>query len=266
MERVTETLISFATSYGIRIVGAILILLVGRIFANWARAGATRGLAKSKTDPAVAGFVGSLVYFLVLTVAALAALGKFGVETASLVAVLGAASFAVGFALQGSLANFAAGVMLLLFRPFRIGDYVEAGGVAGVVKEMHLFTTMIVTPDNIRIIVPNGKVFGDTIKNVTAEDTRRVDLLIGIAYGASIEKAITTIRDVVNSDERILGDPAPQIAVADLADSSVNLVVRPWCKTADYWDVKFDTTRRIKEALDAQGIEIPFPHVVVHQR
>ena len=195
----------------------------------------------------------------------MSALGNFGVETASLVAVLGAAGFAVGFALQGSLSNFAAGVMLLVFRPFRIGDFVDAAGVSGVVRELRLFTTVLTTPDNIRVIVPNGKIFGDTIKNFTAEDLRRVDMVVGIGYGSPIDKAKRLMAELLAADPRVLKDPAPQIAVAELADSSVNLVVRPWCKKEDYWDLKFDFTHKVKESFDAQGIEIPFPQHVVHQ-
>jgi len=265
MDNVMEQLVAFATTYGIRVVGAILVLLIGRFVAGLVRRGVRRVLGARQTDPAIVGFVSGIAYYLILIVAVMAALGNFGVETASLVAVLGAAGFAVGFALQGSLANFAAGVMLLIFRPYRIGDYVDVAGVAGTVKEMGIFSTVMTTPDNVRIIIPNGKVFGDTIKNYSAEDLRRVDLLIGIGYGSSIPQAIEVMQGLIKADTRILTDPAPQIAVSELADSSVNLVVRPWVKKADYWDVKFELTQRIKEAFDQQGIEIPFPQVVMHQ-
>jgi len=265
MENVMDTLVKYATTYGISIIGAIVILIIGRIVANWTRKAVRKALSSRDVDPAIISFLGSLSYFLVLTFAVLAALKKFGIETASLVAVLGAAGFAIGFALQGSLSNFAAGVMLLVFRPFKIGDYVEAGGASGTVKDMGLFTTILMTPDNIKIIVPNGKVFGDTIKNITAEETRRIDLVIGIGYGASISQAISVIKETLRKDERILEDPPVQIAVSELADSSVNFIIRPWVKTSDYWAVKFDLTRNIKEAFDANNIEIPFPQVVVHK-
>ena len=264
MQDVLNQIVEFATTYGIRVVGAILVLIAGRIVAGLVRKAIHKALSRSKTDPAVVTFAGSLTFYLILIVAVLAALKNFGVETASLVAVLGAAGFAVGFAMQGALANFAAGVLLLVFRPFTIGDYVDVAGVAGTVRAMHLFTTTLTTPDNIRVMVPNGKIFGDTIKNITAEDTRRVDMVMGIAYGSSIEKAIQIMRDIMAADERVLKEPEPQIAVAELADSSVNLVVRPWVQKADYWGVKFDLTRRFKEAFDREGIEIPFPQRVVH--
>jgi len=264
MENALDTLVFFATTYGLKIVGAILVLIIGRIVAGSVRRGIRRALRRTETDEAIISFTGSLAFYLIQVFAVLAALRNFGVETASLVAVLGAAGFAVGFALQGSLANFAAGVMLLVFRPYRIGDFVEAGGTAGTVRDMGLFTTVMTTPDNIRVMVPNGKIFGDTIKNVSAEDIRRVDMVVGISYGAALPRAREVLLEVVKADSRVLDDPEPQIAVAELADSSVNLVVRPWVKKDDYWAVKFDLTHAIKEACDREGIEIPFPQRVVH--
>ncbi|MBD3237948.1 MAG: mechanosensitive ion channel [Candidatus Eisenbacteria bacterium] len=264
MENVIDTLMGFATNYGIKIVGAILVLVAGWIVAKWARSIVRKVLGRRNTDPAIQNFVASLTYYLIIVFTVISALGNFGVETASLVAVLGAAGFAIGFAMQGSLANFAAGVMLLAFRPYRIGDYVEVAGVSGTVKEMALFTTVLHTPDNVKIIVPNGKVFGDTIKNVTAEDTRRIDLVLGIGYGSSIEKTVQVVSEILKNESRILPEPAFQIAVSELADSSVNLVVRPWVKASDYWGVRFDLMRRFKEACDREGIEIPFPQRVVH--
>jgi len=221
-------------------------------------------LKKSKTDPSITSFVGNLIYYLILIFAVLAALAKFGIQTASFVAILGAAGFAVGFALQGSLANFAAGVLILVLRPFKVGDLIDSAGVFGNVKDIQLFTTALATPDNVKILVPNGKIFGDVIKNLTGYDTRRVDLVIGIGYTSNIQKACDIMINLIKEDDRILPEPAPQIAVSDLADSSVNLVVRPWVKNENYWTVKFDLTRRIKEAFDANGIEIPFPQRVVH--
>jgi small conductance mechanosensitive channel len=265
MENIIPTLTTFATTYGLKIIGAILVLIVGRIIANIVRNVIGRITKKSGTDPAVASFLQSLGFFLIMTFTFLAALGSFGIETASMVAVLGAAGFAVGFAMQGSLANFAAGVMLLVFRPYNIGDFVEAGGAAGTVKQMNLFTTVMNTPDNIRVMVPNGKIFGDTIKNVSAEDLRRVDMVVGIGYGSDIAKAKQIMADLLTADSRVLADPALQIAVAELADCSVNLVVRPWVKKEDYWGLKFDFTQQVKEAFDKNGIEIPFPQTVVHQ-
>jgi small conductance mechanosensitive channel len=264
MDKFMEHLITFATDYGIRIVGAILILIIGRIAAGWIRRLVRKGLEKRGTDPAIIGFVAGLSYYLVLIFTVLAVLSKFGVETASFVAVLGAAGFAIGFAMQGSLGNFAAGIMLLVFRPYNIGDYVEVSGVSGTVREMGLFVTNLTTPDNVRVIVPNGKIFGDIIKNYSAEDLRRVDLVFGIGYGSSIEQATATLKELMAADPRILAEPEPQIAVNELADSSVNFVARPWVKKEDYWAVRFDLTERVKAAFDEKGIEIPFPQVVMH--
>ncbi|MCA9726893.1 MAG: mechanosensitive ion channel [Candidatus Eisenbacteria bacterium] len=264
MENALEQLRVFAVTYGIRIVGAILILIAGRIVAGMVRNGVRSVLQKRDVEPGLRQFFGSLSYALIIAFAAIAALGKFGVETASFVAVLGAAGFAIGFALQGSLSNFASGVMILLFRPFKVGDFIEAAGVAGSVAEVQLFNTFLNTPDNVRIIVPNSAVYSGTIKNYSANPTRRVDLTIGIGYGSSIEAALTQMQTLIEADDRISKEPAPFLAVTELADSSVNLVVRVWVKSADYWGVKFDLTRQIKEQFDASGIEIPFPQRVVH--
>jgi small conductance mechanosensitive channel len=261
---VVERVVEIITGYGMRVIGAILILIVGRIAASVARRMLKRILKRTNVDVTVVSFAGNLIYALILIFAVVAALAKFGVETASFVAVLGAASFAVGFALQGSLSNFAAGVLILLFRPYRLGEYIDAAGVAGTVMEIRLFNTVLATPDNVKIIVPNAKVYGDIIKNYSANDTRRVDLTVGIAYGSSIEKAFDVLKRILEAEARVLREPEPQIAVAELADSSVNLVVRPWVKKEDYWPVRLDLTRKMKEELEANGIEIPFPQRVVH--
>jgi small conductance mechanosensitive channel len=264
MESVSNQLTVFVTTYGLKIIGAILILILGRIVAGIGRRIVRRVLEKGKTDSAIISFVGSLTYILILTFAVLAALAKFGIQTASFVAILGAAGFAIGFALQGSLGNFAAGVLILVLRPFRVGDVIQGAGELGTVKEIQLFSTVLATPDNIKVMVPNGKLFGDIIRNITGYDTRRVDLVIGIGYTSDIQKAYEVMMGLIEKDTRILSDPAPQIAVSELADSSVNFVVRPWVKKEDYWGVKFDLTRKIKEAFDENGIEIPFPQRVVH--
>ena len=264
MQSVSEQLMVFLATYGLNVVGAIIILILGWIAARLGQRMIRNLLEKSKVDSAVVSFVGSLTYFLILTFAVLAALAKFGIQTTSFVAVIGAAGFAVGFALQGSLGNFAAGVLILLLRPFKVGDYIMGAGEAGTVKEINLFTTVLATVDNIKVLVPNGKLFGDVIKNVTAYDTRRVDLLVGISYGSDIQTAYDVITDLMKQDARILPDPAPQVAVSELGDSSVNFIIRPWVKTEDYWSVKFDLTRNIKEAFDKNGIEIPFPQRAIH--
>ena len=260
-----QKLIDVAVDYGISILGAVAVLIVGRILAGFARKMVRKALSRTDVDQAIVSFLGSLAYYAVIIFAVIAALKKFGIETASLVAVLGAAGFAVGFALQGSLSNFAAGIMLLVFRPYKIGDVIDAAGVIGKVSEMKLFTTVVYTPDNIKIIIPNSKLFGDTIKNITAEDTRRVDMVVGIGYDSDIPKAMKIMQGLLEADPRVLKDPAPQIAVSELADCSVNFVVRPWAATGDYWGVKFDFNEAVKKAFDAEGIEIPFPQLVVHK-
>jgi small conductance mechanosensitive channel len=264
MTGVADQLLAFITTYGIKIIGAIVILILGRIAAGIGRKIVKRMLEKGKTEPSIVSFVGSLTYILILVFAVLAALAKFGIQTASFVAILGAAGLAIGFALQGSLANFAAGVLILVLRPFRVDDYIMGAGEGGTVKKIQLFTTELATPDNIKVMVPNSKLFGDVIKNITAYDTRRVDLVFGIGYSSDIQKAYDVMMDIITKDARILSDPPPQIAVSELADSSVNFVVRPWVKKEDYWSVRFDLTRKIKEAFDENNIEIPFPQQTVH--
>jgi len=253
-------------SYGMKIIGAILILIIGRFIASLVRNGIKKIMGAREVDPSLIGFVGSLAYFGIMAFTVIAAVAKFGVQTASFVAILGAAGFAVGMALQGTLANFASGVMILLFRPFKSGDVIDAAGVKGKVGDIHIFSTTMITPDNVRIIVPNGKLFGDTIKNFNGYDTRRVDMTIGIGYSSDIGKAMEICLDLLRNDSRVLADPEPMVAVAELADSSVNLVVRPWVNSGDYWGLYFDMNKAMKEAFDAQGIEIPFPQTVVHMQ
>jgi len=210
------------------------------------------------------GFVGQIVFACILIFTVIDTLARFGIETTSLVAVLGAASFAIGFALQGSLSNFAASVLLLILRPFKLGDVIEAGGVTGVVKDIQLFSTILATPDNVKVYVPNAQIYGGTIRNYAGYDTRRIDIPVGIGYGDSIEQAVHVAKAVMTADARVLVDPEPEVLVGELGDSSVNLILRLWVNGTDYWDVLFDLTRNAKEAFDEQGIEIPFPQTVVH--
>ena len=250
--------------YGVNIISALLILFIGNIIVKAVANSVSKVLEKKKMDKAVVEFVNGLVRYLLFVIVLIAALGRVGVQTASVVAVIGAAGLAVGLALQGSLSNFAAGVLIVAFRPFKSGDYVEIGGVAGSVEAIQIFQTVLKTPDNKMVVVPNSSVIGGAITNYSRHATRRVDLVIGVSYSADLKQTKQVIRDVLEKDERILKDPAIQIGVLALADSSVNFVVRPWCKTADYWDVYFDSTQAIKEALDEAGIEIPFPQMDVH--
>ena len=261
---ILESAASLVSTWGLNVVGAIAVLIVGRWVSSALRRGTRRALERSAVDAALAPFVSSMVYYFALSVVLIAVLNLFGIQTASMIAVLGAAGLAVGLAMQGTLSNFAAGVMLLVFRPFKIGDYVEVAGTAGTVQEIGIFSTTLHTPDNVKIIVPNSSVYGDTITNFSANNTRRVDLMIGIGYGDDIGRAVETIGRVIAADARVLKEPEPQIAVAELGDSSVNLVVRPWCAGADYWALRFDLTRAIKEQLEAAGCSIPFPQQDVH--
>jgi len=257
--------IDLIITYGVDVVGAIVMLIVGWIIAGWARGATRRMLARSgQIDQTLSDFLASLVRYVVIIVTVMAVLSQFGVQTASLIAVFGAASLAVGLALQGTLSNVAAGVMLMIFRPFKAGDFVDVAGVAGTVKSITLFVTELATPDNVQILVPNAQVWGAAVKNFSHHDTRRVDLAVGIAYEDDINKAMAAILDVTGADERVHAEPAAMVAVTELADSSVNLAVRVWCDAGNYWPLKFDLTKTIKERLDAEQISIPYPQRTVH--
>ncbi len=261
-----ERIVDWAVSYGGRVIGAIVVLVVGYFLARLARRLVSRLLGRMNAEPAVVSFASRLVYVTILVLAVVAMLARFGVETASFVAVLGAVSFAIGFALQGSLANFAAGLLILVLRPYKVGDFISAAGVMGTVVDIQLFSTVLNTPDNVRVLVPNSRIYGDIITNFSVLDKRRMDVPVGIAYDASIERALEVLRELVAADERALKDPAPQFMVSELGDSSVNLTVRLWAESAQFWPLRFDLPRKIKEAFDANGIEIPFPQRVVHMR
>ncbi len=251
--------------YGLKIIGALVIIVVGWIVAGWVRRAVYNALGKtSKFDRTLRGFFASLARYLVLTVVLLAALSQVGIQTASLIAVLGAAGLAVGLALQGTLSNVAAGVMLLVFRPFRVGDFVEVAGIAGTVKSLNLFVTEFATPDNVHVVAPNKEVWNTPVRNYSFNPTRRIDLVVGIGYGDDIGKAATTILKLAQDDKRVLADPDPMTAVTELADSSVNIMLRVWCNRSDYWNVKFDLTRAMKEALDSAGVNIPYPQRDIH--
>ena len=264
MQEAMETAFEHLSAWGMSVIGAIALLIIGRMVAGWVRRSITKALTRANTDASLIPFFASMVYYVVLGVVLIAVLSLFGIETTSLIAVFGAAGLAVGLALQGTLSNFAAGVMLLIFRPIRVGDFVEVAGQAGTVAEISIFNTVMNTGDNVRITIPNAQVYGDTVKNYSFNDTRRIDLVMGIAYGDNIGTAISIIERVITGDERTLRDPAPTVAVAELADSSVNLVVRPWCKKEDYWALRWDLTRKLKEELEAGGCNIPFPQHDVH--
>ncbi|MDP2575631.1 small-conductance mechanosensitive channel MscS [Vibrio penaeicida] len=250
--------------YGVNIISAVLILFIGNIIVKAIANSVAKVMKKKNMDKAVVEFIHALVRYLLFVIVLIAALGRLGVQTASVVAVIGAAGLAVGLALQGSLSNFAAGVLIVAFRPFKSGDYVEIGGVSGSVESIQIFQTVLTTPDNKMVVVPNGGVIGGPITNYSRHQTRRIDHVIGVSYNADLKKTQEIIAETLAKDERILKDPGVTIGVVALADSSVNFVVRPWVKTADYWNVYFDSLQAIKEALDDAGIEIPFPQMDVH--
>lgn len=250
--------------FGINLVIALVILFVGRMVARLVTRGMRNLMQAREVDKILESFVCNLVYWTLMVFIIIAAVNQIGLQTTSLIAVIGAAGLAVGLALQGSLANFAAGVLIVVFRPYRVGDYVEAAGIAGSVLQVQILTTILKTPDNKEIIVPNGQIMSGIITNYSANDTRRVDMVVGVSYDDDLDNVRKTIQEIVDADERILKDPECTIAVSELADSSVNFVVRPWVKTGDYWGVKFDLTEALKKRFDKEGISIPFPQRDVH--
>lgn len=259
-----ETIIPLITSYGMQVLGAIIILILGKIASSLGAKLVRKGMKKAKADPALTGFLSAGVSIAIMAFAIIAALAKFGIQTTSFIAVLGAAGFAIGMALQGSLGNFASGVMLLIFKPIRIGDLVETSGYLGIIQEIGIFVTTMNTLDNKRIIIPNGAITSNVINNVNGNGTRRVDMTAGISYGDDMEKAKGILQGILESHPKVLSDPAPTVAVSELGDSSVNFVVRPWVNSGDYWTVWFEVTQRIKEEFDGKGVSIPFPQRDVH--
>ena len=249
---------------GLNLLAAIVIFYVGRAVARILTKGVRKVMESQSVDPILVSFVGSLVQWGLMAFVIIAAITKLGVQTASLVALIGAAGLAVGLALQGSLANFAAGVLIVLFRPYRVGDWVEAAGVAGAVLQVQVLTTILQTADNKQIIIPNGQIMSSIITNYNANNTRRVDMVIGVSYGEDIDKVRKTIRDVAAADSRVLRNPECQVAVSELGETRVNFVVRPWVNSADYWDVMFDLTEAIKKRFDKDGISIPYRQREVH--
>ena len=264
MQGFLERLPEYLATYGMRLVAAVLIFVIGKWVARLIARLLEKLMIKSNMDKTLAKFLRNLVYFLLLAFVIIGAIDKLGVQTTSLVAIIGAAGLAIGFALQGSLSNFAAGVMIIIFRPFKVGDFVEAAGTMGSVQEIKIFSTILRSPDNRLIVVPNSKITADNITNFTAIDRRRIDMVFGISYDDDIRKAKEVLEGIVKSDQRVLSDPAQVIAVSELGDSSVNLVCRPWVKPSDYWDVYFETTEKAKLALEAAGLTIPFPQRDVH--
>jgi small conductance mechanosensitive channel len=255
---------TYVIPWSINIVMALIIYVIGRIIVKILVNLFGKVMARSKYDDMLVDFVKAILNSILMLFVIVASLDRLGVDTTSLVAILGAAGLAIGLSLQGSLQNFAAGVMLLVFRPFKAGDFVEAGGTAGVVKSISIFTTIMTTPDNKEIIVPNGSIYSGNITNYSAKPTRRVDMVVGISYDSDLRKAKAILNEMVAADERILKDPEPKVAVSELADSSVNFIVRPWVASADFWAVKWDFTEAVKLRFDQEGIIIPYPQMDVH--
>lgn len=264
MEEIINKIYQLLTVYGLKVLAALAIFIIGRWVARGVRKLLERIMTKSKVDSTLVSFTANLAYIGLLAFIVIAALGQLGIQTTSFIAVLGAAGLAIGLALQGSLSNFAAGFLLIIFRPFKVGDLIEGAGVFGVVEAIQIFTTQLTTADNKTVIVPNAKLTENNIVNWTVKGTRRVDLVIGIGYNDDIDKARSLIAATIAGDPRILKDPEPQIAVSELGDSSVDFVVRPWAKVDDYWGVYFDLTEKIKKAFDANGIHIPYPQRDIH--
>ena len=256
--------IDISINFGIKAATALAIFLIGKFLIRLVVGGLRKVMQKQDVDKTLETFICNLVSMALLVVVVIAAIGALGVETTSFIAIFGAAGLAVGLALQGSLSNFASGVLIVLFRPYRVGDWVEAAGISGSVEQVQILTTILKTGDNKQIIVPNSQIMDSIITNYSANDTRRVDMVVGVSYSDDLDKVRSTLQDLVAADDRILKEPAVTIAVSELADSSVNFVVRPWVNTADYWGVKFDLTEAIKKRFDKEDIAFPFPQQDVH--
>lgn len=250
--------------YGLKVIAALAIFIVGRWIAQAIQALTTRVMTKRKVDPTVVSFVGHLVYIALLTFVVIAALAQLGIQTTSFIAVIGAAGLAIGLALQGSLSNFAAGFLMILFKPFKAGDYIEGGGATGTVEKIEVFTTTLVTVDNKVIIVPNSKMMGDSIVNYSKKETRRVDLDFGVSYSDGIDRTRACLREVVDGDARILKDPPADIFVKELAENRIVFQVRAWVKGTDYWGVYFDVIEAVKKRFEDQGFSVPYPRTDVH--
>lgn len=263
-DEVMSVLKTSGVDFAINLITAIVIFYVGRMVVRLLTRGIRKVMERQKVDKTLVTFVSNLVNMILLIVVIIAAIGALGVQTTSFIAVLGAAGLAIGLALQGSLSNFAAGVLIVFFRPYKVGDWVEAAGISGSVEEVQILTTVLKTGDNKRVIVPNAQIMDSVITNYSANNTRRVDMVIGVSYDDDLDKVRSTLQDIVAADERVLNEPACTIAVSALADSSVNFVVRPWVETSDYWTVMFDLTEVIKKRFDKEGISFPFPQQDVH--
>ncbi len=260
----TDKAVDLFMTYVPKLALAMLTLLIGLWVISIVTKVTQKGMEKSKADPTLIPFICSMVSWGFKALLLISVASMVGIATTSFVAVLGAAGLAVGLALQGSLANFAGGVLILMFKPYAVGDLIEGQGHLGVVKEVQIFNTILLTPQNKRVIVPNGAMSNGSVVNYSAEGMLRVDLTIGISYESDVSKAKQALMEMMQNNSQVLKDPIPMVAVSELADSSVNLAVRPWCKVEDYWNVYFDTTEQAKVVLESNGISIPFPQQDVH--
>lgn len=264
MEINLEMIQSYAVTYGIKIIAAILIFIAGKWFARRFTNILAKIMEKQDVDITLVKFLKNILYYLILAAVLVAVAGQLGINTASFITIIGAAGLAIGLALKDSLSNFSSGVMLILFRPFKVGDAVTVASHTGKVIEISIFNTILFTPDNQKLIIPNGAISNSTIVNITANPTRRVDLVVGIGYDDDILKAKKTLEQILSEEDLILADPEPVIAVSNLGESSVDLVVRPWTKTEDYWTVYFNLTEKIKRVFDEEKISFPYPQRDVH--
>lgn len=264
VNKYTDMVQTLVAAYGLKIIAAIVIFIIGKWLSGVLSRAVGKAMERAKTDQVLVKFVVNLAYAALLAFVVLAALAQLGIQTTSFIAIIGAAGLAIGLALQGSLSNFAAGVMLIIFRPFKVGDYIEAAGTAGSVEEIMIFSTKLKSPDNKQLYVPNGSIISGTITNYSAREQRRVDLVFGCGYGDDIKKTKALLEAIVKENALVLDEPAPTIGVLELGDSSVNFAVRPWVATSDYWDVHFQITEEVKQRFDEAGISIPFPQRDVH--
>ncbi len=264
MEKYTDAILEWCWAYGPMILTALAIFIIGRIVAGMVVSLLKKVMTKANVDETLTKFIASIANIFLLLIVVIAALESLGVNTTSMVAILGAAGLAIGLALQSSLSNFSSGVMLIIFRPFKSGDFVEAGGATGVIEEIRIFNTLMKTGDNKSVIIPNSNIMGGNITNFSAKETRRVDMVFGIGYDDDLKKAKQILEKMISDDNRVLQEPAPVVAVSELADSSVNFIVRPWVKSADYWGLYWDFMEKVKLTFDAEGISIPYPQQDVH--
>jgi len=264
IEKYQKLIETYAIPWGIKIVAAIAIFVIGRIVAKLIVKMIKKVMKKANIEQTLRDFLGNIIQAILMVVIVIAALEQLGINTTSVLAVFAAAGLAVGLAFKDSLSNFAAGIMLVVFQPFKIGDFIEAAGIGGVVEHIRIFNTVMRTGDNREITVPNSQIYSGIITNFSARDTRRIDLVIGIGYEDNIARAKTIIEDIIREDSRLLTDPEPTIMLVELGESSIDIAVRPWVNTGDYWTARADLLQNIKEAFDAEGISIPYPQRDVH--